>query len=32
MYTVEYWQVFVLGMFLGAILGVLFCLMTVEKV
>lgn len=27
-----YWQAFVLGGFLGAILGVLFCLMTVEKV
>ena len=27
-----YWQVFFLGGFLGAILGVLFCLMTIEKV
>ena len=29
---VEYWQVFCLGMSLGAILGILFCLATVEKV
>ena len=28
----EYWQVFCLGVFLGAILGILFCLATVEKV
>ena len=27
-----YWYVFCLGGFLGAILGVLFCLMTIEKV
>lgn len=32
MCPVDYWQVFCLGGFLGAILGVLFCLMTVEKV
>lgn len=27
-----YWQVFCLGGFLGAIVGILFCLTTVEKV
>lgn len=32
MYPVEYWQVFALGGFLGAIVGVLFCLATIEKV
>ena len=29
---VDYWQAFALGMILGAILGVLFCLATVERV